>query len=173
MTASYPRELESEAQLRDGTLIAVRPIRPDDEPLLHDLAAHMTQEDLRLRFFAPVHGLSHALAVRLTHLDYDREMALVASEGAAALGVARYFATPDRHSAEYAVAVRSDWKGRGVGYLLMERLIEVARHHGIGELTGEVLHENEPMLEMCRELGFAMEFDPEDASLVRVRKPLR
>ncbi len=88
------------------------------------------------------------------------------------LGIARYFADPDRLQAEYAVAVRSDWKGRGVGYVLMRRLIEIARQYGIGELVGDVLRENEPMLAMCRELGFEIRADPNDAALVRVRKKL-
>ena len=170
--APYPRELASSARLRDGTAVALRPIRPEDEPLLHDLAAHMTREDLRLRFFAPVHGISHGLAARLTQIDYDREMAIVAMQDATALGIARYFADPDRLAAEYAVAVRSDWKGRGVGYLLMRRLIEVAREAGIGELVGSVLRDNGPMLAMCRELGFSLATDPADAAVVRVRKLL-
>ena len=157
--------------LRDGTRVALRPIQPEDEPLLHDLAAHMTPEDLRLRFFVPVHGISHVLAARLTQIDYDREMALVATHDGTALGIVRYFADPDRLRAEYAVAVRSDWKGRGVGYLLMNRLIAIARERGIGELTGEVLRENGPMLAMCRELGFAIAADPADPSIVHVRKP--
>jgi len=166
--APFPRELESGERLRDGTEVALRPIRPEDEPLLHDLAAHMTPEDLRLRFFVPVHGISHELAARLTQIDYDREMALVALHCGTVLGIARYFADPDRLAAEYAIAVRSDWKGRGVGYLLMNRLIAIARRAGIGELTGEVLHENRTMLAMCRELGFRLAADSADPSLVRV-----
>jgi acetyltransferase len=170
--APYPRELASRARLRDGTEIDLRPIQPEDELLLHDLVAHMTPEDLRLRFLAPIRALSHLLAARLTQIDYDREMALVATQDGTVLGIARYFADPDRLQAEYAVAVRSDWKGRGVGYALMRRLIEIARQYGIGELVGDVLRENEPMLAMCRELGFAIRADPNDAALVRVRKKL-
>ena len=138
-----------------GRSLRLRPLRPEDEPLLHDLAAHMSPEDLRLRFFTPVRGLTHAVAARLSQLDYDREMALLAEHDGMALGVAHFFADPDKLRAEYAIAVRSDWKGRGVGYLLMTRLIEIARQCGIGELVGEVLRENGPMLQMCRELGFA------------------
>jgi acetyltransferase len=74
--------------------------------------------------------------------------------------------------AEYAVAVRSDWKGRGVGYLLMRRLIDIARQRGIGELVGEVLRENEPMLQMCRELDFAIAPEPRDPATMLVRKKL-
>ncbi len=170
--APYPRGLESMAALRDGTRVALRPILPEDEPLLHDLAAHMTPEDLRLRFFVPVHGLSHELAARLTQIDYDREMALVAMHDGTVLGIARYFADPDRLTAEFAVAVRSDWHGRGVGYLLLNRLIEIAAAAGIGELIGEVLRENRTMLAMCRELGFHLVADSADPSLVRAVRRL-
>jgi acetyltransferase len=169
---SYPSWLESIERLRDGTEIHLRPLRPEDEPLLQDLAAHMSREDLRLRFFAAVRGLSHAVAARLSHIDYDRAMALLAEKDGVALGVARFHADPDRRRAEYAIAVRSDWKGHGLGYLLMTRLIAVAREWRVGELVGQVLHENRPMLAMCRELGFSTETDPKDATVVQVRKLL-
>jgi acetyltransferase len=170
--APYPKELETTERLRDGTVVQLRPAQPEDEVLLHDLAAHMSPEDLRLRFFTPVRGISHAVAARLTQIDYDREMALIASHNGAALGIAHFFADPDRLRAEYAVAVRSDWHGRGVGYALMNRLIEIARLWGIGELVGEVLRENRPMLEMCRELGFAVSDEPGEPGVKRVNKPL-
>jgi acetyltransferase len=170
--APYPKHLESVEQSRDGTIVHFRPVRPEDEPLLHDLARHMSREDLRLRFFSPLRELTHTLAARLAQIDYDREMALVAQHDGMVLGIARYFADPDRQSAEYAVAVRSDWKGRGVGYLLMTRLIDVARQYGIAELVGEVLRENEPMLEMCRALGFAIVPEANDAAVMAVRKAL-
>jgi acetyltransferase len=133
------KNLESTGTTLDGRPIALRPIRPEDEPVLQDLFAHMSQEDVRLRFLVPMRELSHALAARLSHLDYGREMALVAQHDEMRLGVARYSADPDRPSAEFAVAVRSDWHGRGVGHLLMARLIEVAQESGIGELVGLVL----------------------------------
>ena len=76
--APYPKELGSAERLRDGTVLRLRPLRPEDEPMLHDLAAHMSHEDLRLRFFTPVQGLTHVVAARLSQLDYDRELALLA-----------------------------------------------------------------------------------------------
>ncbi|MBV8120733.1 MAG: GNAT family N-acetyltransferase, partial [Alphaproteobacteria bacterium] len=171
----YPRELEATERLRDGTVVRLRPIRPEDEPLLQDLASHMSPQDLRLRFFTAMKGLSHQLAARLTQIDYDREMALIAlaADADQALGVSRFAADPDNLRAEYAVEVRSDWKGRGLGYLLMTRLIEVAHRRGIGELIGEVLRENAAMLQMCRALGFTISADPQDPELVRVSKPLQ
>jgi acetyltransferase len=126
LAAPYPKHLESTGAARDGTPISLRPVRPDDEKLLQDLLAHMTRDDVRMRFFAPLRELSHALAERLLHIDYDRQMALVAEHDGTPLGVARYAADPDRLHAEFAVAVRSDWKSRGVGTLLMTRLVEVA-----------------------------------------------
>jgi len=170
--APYPKQLETTERLRDGTALRVRPLRPEDEPMLHDLAAHMSHEDLRLRFFTPVRGLTHAVAARLSQLDYDRELALLAECNGVALGVAHFFADPDNLRAEYAVAVRSDWKGRGVGYLLMRRLIDIARQRGIGELVGEVLRENEPMLQMCGELDFVIAPEPRDPAVMLVRKKL-
>jgi acetyltransferase len=170
--APYPRELESMERLRDGTELRLRPVRPEDEPLLQGLVAHMTPEDLRMRFFTPVRRLSHAVAARLSQIDYDREMALLAEKDGVALGIARFFADPDRMRAEYAVSVRSDWKGRGLGYLLMTRLIAVGREWQIRELVGEVLRENRPMLAMCRELGFDVAADPNDAGVMRVSKSL-
>ena len=170
--APYPKALEFVERLRDGTVLSMRPLRPEDEPALHDLAAHMNQHDLRLRFFTPVRGLTHAVAARLSQLDYDRELALLAESDGKPLGVAHFFADPDKQRAEYAIAVRSDWKGRGVGYLLMTRLIDIARRRGIGELVGEVLPENTPMLRMCRELGFTIVPEPTDPSVMQVKKQL-
>ena len=170
--APYPQHLETAERLRDGTSLRLRALRPEDEPMLHDLAAHMSHEDLRLRFFTPVRGLTHAVAARLSQLDYDRELALLAEHDDVAVGVAHFFADPDNLRADYAIAVRSDWKGRGIGYLLMRRLIDIAGQRGIGELVGEVLRENEPMLQMCRELDFTIAREPRDPTILLVRKQL-
>ena len=171
----YPKELESTAMLRDGTRLLLRPVRPEDEPILQDLAAHMNPEDLRLRFFTPMKGLSHQLAARLSQIDYNREMALVArlTDNGMALGVARFSADPDNRRAEFAVAARSDWKGRGLGTLLMNRIIDIARQRGIAEIIGDVLHENEPMLSLARHLGFTLAILPQDPEVVRVTKALQ
>ncbi len=170
----YPKELESEATLPDGTAVHLRPIRPEDEPGIVDLVAHQSSEDLRMRFFTSMRGISHELAARLTQIDYDREVALVAEppERGVIWGVARFAADPDNIRAEYAVAVRTDMKGRGLGYLLMSRILEVAKARGLGEIFGEVLRENGPMLKMATELGFKVAAHPDEAELMRVTKQL-
>ena len=166
----YPREFASEERLVDGTQVALRPVRPEDEPMLQNIVGHMTLEDQRFRFFAPMKELPHQLATRLSQVDYNREMALLAllAGEKTALGVARYSADPDNQAAEFAVAVRSDWKGRGLGHLLMTRLIAVARQRGIGALLGDVLRDNEAMIDLCRNLGFAIIRHPEDPGAFRV-----
>ena len=166
------KKFESTGITLEGTPIALRSLRPEDEPALQDLFAHMSREDVRLRFFTPMRELKHALAARLSHLDYSREMALVAQHDDMTLGIARFSAGPDRRSAEFAIAVRSDWHRRGVGQLLMARLIEAAQQSGISELVGLVLRENKPMLNMCRKLGFSIAPEPNDAAVLRVRKSL-
>jgi acetyltransferase len=173
--SSQPEQLESSEKLPDGTVITLRSVHPEDGRLLQDLAAHMSPEDMRLRFLAAMRGLSHQLAVRLSHIDRDRGLALLAfAEGAEeVLGVARFSADPDKRSAEFALAVRTDWKGHGLGHLLMVRLTRLARQRGIDELVGEVLPENAAMLQLCREFVFTIGIDPSDPKLLRVSKTLR
>jgi len=170
----YPQELETSADLPDGTKLALRPIRPEDEPLLQDIAHHMNAEDLRLRFFAPVKSITHQLAARLTQIDYDREMAIIAlgDGGCTALGIARFAADPDNRRAEYAIGIRSDWQRRGLGRMLMERIMGIASARGIPEMFGDVLRENKPMLDLNRRLGFALEDHPDDPDILRVKKTL-
>ncbi|MEA1677536.1 bifunctional acetate--CoA ligase family protein/GNAT family N-acetyltransferase [Nitrospirillum sp. BR 11163] len=181
---AYPKRLEQHVKIHDGREFLIRPIRPEDEPLIHDMIARTAIEDIRLRFFAPMRRLSRAMAARLTQIDYDREMALVAiapdpapppAEGSdlragdeAIFGTVRITADPDNEKAEYAVLVRSDMKGKGLGYLLMTRILDYARTRGIREVFGEVLRENVTMLQMCRDLGFKQTDYPDDPGIVEV-----
>jgi len=174
----YPRQLEHTARLRDGRAIFMRPVRPEDEPIFQLLFNRLDREDVRMRFFAPMGQLPHNLAARLTQIDYDRQMAFVAigrdEDGREdGLGVVRLSADPDNKRAEYAVIVRSDVKGSGLGYVLMQTIIDYARKRGIGELYGLVLRENERMLAMCREMGFVLRAVPDDPTLVEVVLALR
>ena len=122
-----------------------------------------------MRFFSPVKGLSHRFLARLTQIDYAREMAFVALDPEGRLiGVARLAADPDYTHAEYGVLVRTDLKGKGLGWLLMQHLIEYARAEGLSELFGLVLIDNTTMLDMCRKLGFDVAPEPEDPSVRRV-----
>ncbi|HKM88002.1 MAG TPA: bifunctional acetate--CoA ligase family protein/GNAT family N-acetyltransferase [Xanthobacteraceae bacterium] len=167
----YPTEWERQLRLRDGTAILLRPVRPEDEPLYVPFFAAVTQSDLRLRFFAPVKEFSHSFIARFTQIDYARAMAFIAIKQATGemLGVVRLHADADYDRGEYAVLVRSDLKGQGLGWLLMQAIIEYARTEGMHSIEGQVLRENTTMLNMCRELGFEIAGDPQDPGLNVVR----
>lgn len=167
----YPQALEGALTLNDGRAVPIRPIRPEDAPALQAMVARSAPEDIRMRFLHPMREMPVQLAARLSQIDYDREMAFVAlnpHQPDAVVGVARLSEDPDRKRAEYAVIVQTDWKGQGLGYLLMRRLIDHARDRGLETIYGEVLSENRAMLDMCRELGFALARDPEDFGLMHV-----
>jgi acetyltransferase len=170
----YPNEWQRELTLRDGRHIQVRPIRPEDEPAILEFLQHITLDDLRLRFFGPMKVFTHAFIARLTQLDYARAMAFLAFDDKGDLvGVVRIHSDSIYESGEYAILLRSDRKGQGLGWALMELLIDYARAEGLQRISGQVLRENTTMLQMCRELGFEMRTDPTDPGLQIVTLPLK
>jgi acetyltransferase len=156
--------------LGEGWRIFVRPIRPDDDLLIRALLAHVSREDLRLRFFDSIKEFSPQFIARLTQLDFARSMALVAIDEASSemLGVVWLYFDAIGQTGEYAVLLRSDLKGRGLGWTLMQLIIEYARSESLGRLCGQVLQENTVMLKMCRELGFKVVTDAEDRGVCDV-----
>ena len=169
----YPKELEEAIPLGDGRTLLLRPILPEDEPALQAAFAKLTPEQIRLRFFVAMSTLSHMMAARFTQLDYDREMALILTEPGIPgkteiFGVVQISTDPDHERAEYALVVRHDMTGMGLGILLMRRIIDYARSRSIGEIYGDVLHDNRIMLKLCRVLGFSEQAAPDDPGLVRV-----
>jgi acetyltransferase len=138
--------------------VTVRPIRPEDEPLIIDLHARHSEHTIRMRFFSLVKTLSRESLIRLCHLDYDREMALAAvlyRDGLPMiLGVSRYYLRPETGAAEFALVVGDSHQRQGLGRHLLTRLIEIAKERGVRKLVGQVLRENAPMLALTRSLGF-------------------
>ena len=165
----YPKQLEHAETFAGMGDMLLRPIKPEDAPALEQFFARLSPEDVRLRFFTAMRSLPPTLLARLTQIDYDREMAflLVDEKSHEMLGVSRFVADPDNLRAEFAVSVRSDLKGHGLGRLLMQRLIAYAKERGTGELVGDVLEENARMLALCRELGFSIETQTENRGIVR------
>jgi len=155
----YPKELEEWFTLTDGRKALLRPIRPEDEPNHHVFVSKLTPEDIRFRFFGLVHELPHTEMARLTQIDYDREMAFVAEiEGAdgtpETLGVVRTVTDPDNDKAEFAIVVRSDLKGSGLGKRLLVKMIDYCRSRGTHAIAGQVLRDNPRMLSFVQHLGF-------------------
>ena len=156
----YPAELEEPFTLHNGLEVLLRPIRPEDEPEHREFLGRLTPEDIRFRFFGLVREFPHSEIARLTQIDYDREMAFIASapkadgSGSETLGVVRTVTDPDNETCEFAIIVRSDLKGQGLGYKLLEKMIGYCRARGTKTMTGQVMAGNHPMLDMVRALGF-------------------
>jgi acetyltransferase len=167
----YPVELEQRLTLYDGREVLLRPMRPEDGEGLKDAFVATDDADRRMRLFTSLRELSDEMAARLTQIDYDREMALVAvdpAEPGKLLGGARIIADPDNRAAEYAVSVRSSMKGTGLGPKVLARVLDYAEQRGIRQVWGTVLRENKPMLAVCERLGFRRLRDDDDPEAVKV-----
>ncbi|MGV2705326.1 UNVERIFIED_CONTAM: bifunctional acetate--CoA ligase family protein/GNAT family N-acetyltransferase [Aeromonas salmonicida] len=163
----YPTELEEGAWLKDQSHVLLRPIRPEDEPAHKQFVLKVSDEDRYKRFFADVGELGHEELARMTQIDYDREMAIVAvgQDGAfnqQILGVVRAISNPDQSDAEFAILVRSDLKGLGLGKLMMEKIVRYARERGIGQLSGMTMPSNRGMINLAKRLGFKIDIQLED-----------
>ena len=167
----YPKELEQSFELSDGHRLMLRPIQPEDEPALIQLFDAMTEEERYMRFFSPMSHVPHQLAARLSQIDYHREMALILTEAglpgqARILAGVRIAGDPNDERCEFAIGVRHDQGGKGLGIRLMQRIIDYARARGYREIYGDILRENGAMLAVCRKLGFHI--DPgSESNIVR------
>lgn len=157
----YPRALEESVTLRSGRVVFLRPIRPEDEAAHQAFFARLAPADVRFRFFGMVRSLDHSQMARLTQVDYDREMAFIAmaaegrSSGRETLGVVRAVTDPDNRRAEFALIVRSDEAGKGLGHALLDKMVRYCRDRGTEEIAGVVLAENKRMLALADGLGFS------------------
>jgi acetyltransferase len=162
----YPTELETVLKLNGGVELRVRPIRPEDAAMERAFVDGLSEQSRYLRFMQHLPSLTPQMLARFTQVDYDREVALLALDGAAGaeaiIAVARYIANWDGESAEFAVVVADAWQGRGVGFRLMRILIDCARKRGFKRLMGAVLAINASMLAMVAALGFTAQRDPTD-----------
>jgi acetyltransferase len=156
----YPAHLAETLAWGDGTIL-VRPIRPDDEAQHLAFLESLDPEDIRLRVFYSRRSIGRTELARLTQIDYEREMAFIAEATGPdgqrrTLGAARSVADPDNQDAEFGIIVRSDLKGRGLGRLLMDKLIRHARERGTRRLVATVLRDNDGMLALARACGFSV-----------------
>jgi acetyltransferase len=155
----YPAHLVSQWQMADGTDITIRPIRPEDAALVRAFVAGLSDEARFFRFMNVLQELSEPMLVRLTQLDYSKEIALLAVTAAAPeteLGVARFFVNPDGETCEFAIVLADSMTGKGLGQKLLTALVEVARARGLRRIGGEVLASNHAMLRLAQTLGFGV-----------------
>jgi GNAT superfamily N-acetyltransferase len=161
---AYPVELERDAPLRDGGIVHLRPIRPDDAPRLQAFHSRLSRDSIFMRFFSPLPVLTDERAAYFTTIDYDRRLAIVASQGVGEaeqiLGVVRYDRTDeewaDDDRAEFALIVEDRVQHHGIGSVLFWALVEAAQARGVRTLTADILAENRRMLRLLRESGLPM-----------------
>jgi acetyltransferase len=162
----YPAQYETVQKTRSGLDIMIRPIRPEDAQLFAELFKTLSPTTIFYRFFSYMKSLSPEMLARMTQIDYDREMALVAIDQSLGqeqiLGVARIIADPDGRKAEFSVLVADAWQGKGIGAKLLEHLLHIARQRKIEHIWGCVLKENVNMLRLGKKVGFATQFNREE-----------
>ncbi|WP_367989780.1 GNAT family N-acetyltransferase [Vibrio sp. NTOU-M3] len=162
----YPVEHEQQVILRDNTSVLLRPILPEDEPLHAEFIHNVSKEDLYKRFFTDVGEFNHEALANLTQIDYDREMAFVAVSNQdghpAIIGVARALINPENTDAEFAILIRSDLKGNGLGRVLMEKIIDYCRSKGTVQMSGMTMPNNRGMLTLAQKMGFQLDIQFED-----------
>jgi acetyltransferase len=160
----YPEELEEWINWQ-GRQVLLRPIKPEDGAQHLEFFNALNEDDVRYRLFMPMRELRRSQLARLTQIDYDREMAFIATrEGGGGrvetLGVARAIVDPDNIAAEFAIIVRSDLKGQGLGPILLKKLVDYCRSRGTRELLGEALAQNERVIALARRFGFVVTASP-------------
>ncbi len=168
----YPRELEECVSMKSGRKITIRPIRPEDEDTHRAFLASLSDEDLRMRFFGVVRrDFGHRDLARFTQNDYDREMAFIASTmdehgQPMTLGVSRTMTKPDNSESEFAIVIRSELKGEGLGSLLFEKSIRYTKSRKTHKLVGQTMVSNKAMQGLAKKFGFTISPSPDDPELV-------
>ncbi len=167
----YPAELESSICLADGRSVRLRPIRPEDAAMERAFVAALSPESRYFRFMGSVRELTPAMLARFTQIDYDREMAFVATTQEngddVEIGVARYVTSPDGETCEFAVTVADPWQRRGLGTGLMRALMRRAAACGLKRMRGEILAANRGMSVLAERLGFLVRRHPDASDVLR------
>jgi acetyltransferase len=170
----YPEEFTAAATTAGGLEVALRPIRPEDEPLWHEMLDSCSEDSIRMRFRALVKH-THEMATRYCFIDYDRELAIVAEiseNGRRRLaGVGRLAADPDHRRAEYAVLVADPWQGRGLSDALTDHCLAVAGEWGVESVYAETTADNARMIRVLEAHGFEIAKRPEEGLVIGERAP--
>jgi len=167
----YPVQYVSPWRLKNKTAVVIRPIKPEDEPLMVKFHKTLSAESVYQRYFSALklsQRVAHERLTRICFNDYDREIALVAEAKLAKLGVeekiiavGRLSRLPQLNQAEFAVVVSDQWQGQGLGTELLRRLVEIGRLEKLDKISGQVLAENHAMQHICAKVGFKVVHDPE------------
>jgi len=163
----YPKKYETQWTLRNGRVVLLRPIKPEDEPFMDALFQTFSEETVKYRFFQILREMSHDSLARYCNIDYDKEIAIVAEAKENGrkrlLGVVRLATESDGKTAEIAVVVGDPWQRLGLGSKLVDYIIEIARDKGLNTLYALMLRENYRAIRLMKEKGFRIEFEQGEA----------
>jgi acetyltransferase len=166
----YPIQYVADWKLKDGTSITIRPIRPEDEPLMVKFHESLSEESVYYRYFSQLkldQRIAHERLTRICFNDYDREIALVAEQldpktgEPGILGVGRLSKARGLNEAEFALLISDRWQGKGLGTELLKRLVHIGRAEKLGHITAQILQENHAMIHLSKKAGFTVTRDPE------------
>lgn len=166
----YPNALVRDVQLRDGQVLKLRPVRPEDAALEQEFVRRLSTESRYFRFHHGLAELSSSMLVRFTQIDYDCEMAFIALHTDALghqeeVATSRYVQEADGETCEFALVVQDGWQGHGLGQLMMQAIIDHARERGLLRMRGDVLFENYKMMRLMKRMGFSVLAHEEDSTL--------
>ncbi|MCJ7631798.1 GNAT family N-acetyltransferase, partial [Candidatus Bathyarchaeota archaeon] len=162
----YPKKYETMWRLRDGRIVLLRPIKPEDEPMWLEMFQNFSEQSIRYRFFEIIKDTPHEVRIRYCNVDYDREIGIVAElteEGRRKItGVVRLIIEPDRKTGEIAIIVADPWQNLGLGTKMMDHMIEICKDKKLETIYGEMLRENHRSIDLMKKMGFIVENLDED-----------
>lgn len=165
----YPETYVKRVQLKDGTEVLLRPIKPEDEPLWMAMLGSCSKETIYSRFRYFFHWASHAVAVRYCYIDYDREIAIVAEingdQRRQLIGVGRLIADPDRESVEYAVLITDAWQKKELGTILTDHCLEIAKRWKMKRVVAQTTTDNRPMISVFEKRDFNVTYGDDDTTV--------
>jgi acetyltransferase len=175
----YPTRYVMPWMLPDGTEVLLRPVKPEDEPLVKEMLTSLSEKSLKERFFQVIKSITHEMLIKLCNIDYNREMTIVAeimaeireTSSKKIIGIIGLMIDPDLKSGEFGVIIHDHYKGKGIGYKLIDVLIGIAQEKGLEEFYGIVLADNRKMLRICQKLGFTAR--PFEDDLCRITLALK
>jgi acetyltransferase len=179
MITPYPTRYTTAWNLPDGTEVTFRPVKPEDEPMLSEMLAELSEGTLKERFFQVIKSITHEMLIKLCNIDYNREMTIVAeimaeireNSSKKIIGIIGLMIDSDLKSGEFGVIIHDHYKGKGIGYKLIDVLIGIAQEKGLEEFYGIVLADNRKMLRICQKLGFTVR--PFEDDLCRITLALK
>ena len=177
----YPTQYVKPFEMSDGTTVNVRPIRPEDEPLMVKFHETLSERSVYFRYFHAIglnQRIAHERLTRICFIDYEREMALVVlkrdpqTATQEILAVGRMSKLHGTRDAEFAILVSDQWHRHGLGNELLKRLVEIGREEKLARIFGDILPENRDMLRVCEKLGFCHHYS-EAEGVVRAEIDLK